>query len=83
MAIYKKTAIIGVCVLLLQIITSLTYVGAQESLMATLDKDHDGVISLREAAGHAKLLERFNQIDLNEDGYISMDELTASDISQG
>jgi Ca2+-binding EF-hand superfamily protein len=83
MTTYKKTALIGLSVLALQLMTSLSNVYAQESLMATLDKDLDGLISLKEAAGHATLLEKFNVIDVNEDGYISMDELIASDITKG
>jgi hypothetical protein len=56
---------------------------AQESLMTTLDNDQDGLISLREAKGHRSLLENFNKIDSNEDGYISLDELEESNISRG
>ena len=76
---YKKAALIGLSVLAIQAITSLSNVSAQESLLATLDIDHDGLISLKEAAGHQTLLENFNLIDVNEDGYISMDELIASE----
>lgn len=79
----KKTIIIVMSVIALQGISSLALVDAQESLMATLDKDLDGLISLREAAGYAKLLEKFNQVDVNEDGYISMDELVASEMTKG
>lgn len=80
---YKKTAIIGLSVIALQAITSLADVSAQESLLITLDKDQDGLISLKEATGHQKLLENFNAIDVNEDGYISIDELTASSLTEG
>lgn len=80
---YKKTAVIGLSVLALQLVTSLANVNSQESLLATLDTDLDGLISLKEAAGHAKLLENFNVIDINEDGYISIDELIASEVSKG
>lgn len=83
MTTYKKATLIGLSVIALQTITSLADVGAQESLLATLDTDHDGLISLKEAAGHQKLLEKFNEIDLNEDGYISMDELIAGDLTKG
>lgn len=83
MTTYKKTAIMGLSVLALQALMSLANVSAQESLLATLDKDHDGLISLREAAGHKKLLENFNMVDVNEDGYISKDELAASHITKG
>ncbi|MFT6269201.1 MAG: Ca2+-binding EF-hand superfamily protein [Alphaproteobacteria bacterium] len=80
---YRKTAIIGLSVIALQAITSLANVSAQESLLTTLDKDQDGLISLKEAAGHQKLIDNFNVIDVNEDGYISMDELVASDLTKG
>jgi Ca2+-binding EF-hand superfamily protein len=49
--------------------------------MAALDSDQDGLISLREAAGHQVVLESFNSSDSNEDGYISLDELETSQIS--
>ncbi|MDT0594646.1 EF-hand domain-containing protein [Glaciecola petra] len=77
----NKIILIGLCVIALQAIGIAAI--AQESLMKTLDTDHDGLISLKEAAGHAKLLEQFSIIDVNEDGYISMDELNASEISKG
>ena len=80
-ATVKKTLVIGMSVVALQAISLFATANAQESLMASLDKDLDGLISLKEAAGHAKLLEKFNEIDVNEDGYISMDELIASDIT--
>ncbi|MFT4654801.1 MAG: Ca2+-binding EF-hand superfamily protein [Kangiellaceae bacterium] len=83
MITYKKIAIIGLSVIALQAITSLASVSAQESLLVTLDKDQDGLISLKEAAGHQKLLENFNAVDVNEDGYISMEELTASNLTKG
>lgn len=73
----------GLAVITLNGISAFANVSAQESLMATLDKDLDGLISLKEAAAHATLLENFNLIDVNEDGYISMDELIASEISKG
>lgn len=77
----NKIILIGLSVIALQAISIAA--SAQESLMKTLDTDLDGLISLKEAAGHAKLLEQFNTIDVNEDGYISMDELNASEISKG
>jgi hypothetical protein len=80
MTTIKKTLLISLSLLALQGIATAAIANSQESLMATLDKDLDGLISLKEAAGHAKLLEKFNQVDLNEDGYISIDELFASDI---
>lgn len=83
MSTFKKAALFGVSVIALQAVTSLAGVSAQESLLATLDTDHDGLISLKEAAGHQKLLENFNLIDANEDGFISMDELIASDMTKG
>lgn len=83
MSNYKKTAFIVLSVLSIQLVTTISNANAQESLLATLDTDLDGLISLKEAAGHAKLLENFNVIDVNEDGYISLEELATSEISQG
>nr|WP_136251986.1 calcium-binding protein [Ningiella ruwaisensis] len=82
MRMYKKLLIVGMSVLVLQAISSVSKVTAQESLFIALDRDQDGLISLREAAGHAKLLENFTRIDINEDGYISMDEMLSSPFLQ-
>jgi Ca2+-binding EF-hand superfamily protein len=86
MANFSKMMKIAISIMLVQGILAIlisTAANAQESLMATLDDDQDGLISLREAVGHKTLLENFNKIDVNEDGYISLDELDASDISKG
>ncbi|WP_124916891.1 EF-hand domain-containing protein [Alteromonas flava] len=58
-------------------------VNAQESpeLMALLDADQDGFISLKEAVGDANLLKNFGIIDTDEDGKISKDELSAADLT--
>jgi Ca2+-binding EF-hand superfamily protein len=82
MTTYKKTALIGLSVIALQGFIAEANASVNENLLATLDKDRDGLISLKEATGHQKLLENFNVIDVNEDGYLSMDELIASDMSQ-
>jgi Ca2+-binding EF-hand superfamily protein len=76
----KKIIIVGLSVIALQLVSTIASSSTKEALMSALDKDLDGLISLKEAARHAKLLEKFNDIDINEDGYISMDELLASDI---
>ncbi len=47
-------------------------------MMAALDKDKDGYISLKEAVGDAQLLETFGAIDADQDGKLSADELLAS-----
>ncbi|MFT6954429.1 MAG: Ca2+-binding EF-hand superfamily protein [Glaciecola sp.] len=81
---FRKLMTIALTIMLLQGVLALLIsasANAQESLMATLDSDQDGFISLREAAGHQALLESFNSIDSNEDGYISLDELETSQIS--
>jgi Ca2+-binding EF-hand superfamily protein len=86
MANFSKMMKIALSIMLVQGILAIlisTAANAQESLMATLDDDQDGLISLREAVGHKTLLENFNKIDANEDGYISLDELDASEISKG
>jgi Ca2+-binding EF-hand superfamily protein len=83
---FKKLATIALTIMLVQGVLALlisSAANAQESLMSTLDNDRDGLISLREATGHRTLLENFNKIDSNEDGYISLDELEASHISKG
>jgi Ca2+-binding EF-hand superfamily protein len=83
---FKKLATVALTIMLVQGVLALlisSAANAQESLMSTLDNDRDGLISLREATGHRTLLENFNKIDSNEDGYISLDELEASQISKG
>ncbi|AEP29470.1 calcium-binding EF-hand protein [Brumicola nitratireducens] len=83
---FKKLATVALTIMLVQGVLALlisSAASAQESLMITLDNDRDGLISLREATGHRTLLENFNKIDSNEDGYISLDELEASQISKG
>jgi Ca2+-binding EF-hand superfamily protein len=82
MNMFKKTAIIGISVIALQTIISVANASTQEGLLTELDKDLDGLISLKEAANHIAILENFNTIDINEDGYISMDELIVSDLAQ-
>jgi Ca2+-binding EF-hand superfamily protein len=83
---FKKLMQIALTIMLVQGLLALiisSTANAQESLMTTLDNDLDGLISLREAAGHKTLLENFNKIDSNEDGYISLDELRVSQITKG
>jgi len=83
---FRKLATLALAIMLVQGVLALfisSAANAQESLMSTLDSDLDGLISLREATGHRSLLENFNKIDSNDDGYISLDELEASQISKG
>lgn len=64
-------------------IVAMSNVSAQVDLMALLDTDQDGFISLKEAVGDAELLKNFGLIDTDEDGKISMDELTAANLNGG
>ena len=48
---------------------------AEEDLIATLDSDNDGRISIEEAAEDASLLAMFAELDTNKDGYLSPSEL--------
>jgi Ca2+-binding EF-hand superfamily protein len=83
---FMKLAKLAMTIMLVQGVLALlisSTANAQESLLATLDSDQDGKISLREAIGHRALLENFNKIDRNEDGYISLEELEASQITKG
>jgi Ca2+-binding EF-hand superfamily protein len=75
---YKKIMILGMSVIILQAVTAISQASAQDSLYTSLDRDQDGLISLREAAGNSKLLENFTRVDINEDGFLSMDEVLYS-----
>ncbi|MDM7859957.1 calcium-binding protein [Alteromonas sp. ASW11-36] len=57
---------------------TMTPVHGQAELMALLDTDQDGFISLKEAVGDSLLLKNFGLIDTNEDGKISQEELLAA-----
>lgn len=79
----KKTILIGMSAIALQGISVLAFANEQESIMAKLDKNLDGVISLEEAANHANVRENFAQIDTNGDGVVSLEELIASGVTGG
>ena len=48
---------------------------ADEDLLASLDIDKDGRISVEEAAADASLTAVFAEMDVNKDGYLSPSEL--------
>ncbi|GAC17598.1 EF-hand domain-containing protein [Paraglaciecola arctica] len=48
---------------------------AEEDLIAKLDSDNDGRISIEEAAQDASLAAMFAELDTNKDGYLSPSEL--------
>jgi len=48
---------------------------AEEDLIAKLDSDNDGRISIEEAAQDASLSAMFTELDTNKDGYLSPSEL--------
>lgn len=47
----------------------------------SLDKDNNGLISLKEAVANPELLAVFGKVDKNHDGNIDSQELTAARIS--
>lgn len=53
---------------------SLTLI-AEEDLIAKLDPDNDGRISIGEAAQEPSLMAMFAELDTNKDGYLSPTEL--------
>ena len=48
---------------------------ADEDLLAKLDSDNDGRISIKEAAEDVSLAAMFSELDTNKDGYLSISEL--------
>ena len=48
---------------------------AEEDLIAKLDSDNDGRISIEEASEDTALLAIFSELDTNKDGYLSPSEL--------
>jgi Ca2+-binding EF-hand superfamily protein len=50
---------------------------AEEDLIAKLDLDNDGRISIAEAAEDASLAAMFSELDTNKDGYLSASELVS------
>lgn len=51
---------------------------AQVDIIAEIDQDKDGQISIREAVADPKLLASFGKLDTNGDGKINAKELEAS-----
>ena len=49
---------------------------ADEDLIAKLDTDKDGQISIEEAAEDVSLAAMFSELDTNKDGYLSISELS-------
>jgi Ca2+-binding EF-hand superfamily protein len=56
------------------IFTSMALI-AEEDLIAKLDSDNDGRISIEEAAEDESLSAMFAELDTNKDGYLSPTEL--------
>jgi opacity protein-like surface antigen len=50
-------------------------VAAQVDIITALELDTDGRISLGEAAADKSLSDAFTTLDINEDGYLTADEL--------
>ena len=48
---------------------------ADENLIAKLDSDNNGRISIKEAAEDVSLAAMFSELDTNKDGYLSISEL--------
>jgi Ca2+-binding EF-hand superfamily protein len=48
---------------------------AEEDLIAKLDSDNDGRISIEEAAEDESVSAKFAELDTNKDGYLSPTEL--------
>jgi Ca2+-binding EF-hand superfamily protein len=49
-----------------------------DKVMARLDTDHDGRISLKEAQAKPRFASHFARIDTDKDGYVTPAELTAA-----
>lgn len=53
---------------------------AQNSYLERIDADKDGFISIKEAVSDPRLLAVFGKVDVNGDGKISPQELSATDL---
>ncbi|MGQ8366698.1 calcium-binding protein [Glaciecola sp. 1036] len=78
MSNFKKVIIFGIVAAIVQALMGLAYAKDLEHNFATLDKDKDGLISLRESTANIELLKNFNKVDLNGDGFISQKEFSIS-----
>lgn len=70
-------SLLYLCFGLLSFMVSLN-ASAQVDVIAEMDQDKDGQISIREAVADPKLLASFGKIDTNGDGKINAKELEAS-----
>lgn len=55
---------------------------AQQGFYSRLDKNRDGVISIKEAVSEPALLASFGEIDKNRDGKITPFEFSASQLAK-
>lgn len=55
---------------------------AQQSFYSRLDKNRDGVISIKEAVSEPAFLASFGEIDKNRDGKITPHEFFASQLAK-
>ena len=62
-------------VMLSTLIFATGYAFAQEDMLARLDTDIDGRISVEEAANDPDLSAVFAELDVNKDGYLTPSEL--------
>ncbi|WJG08121.1 hypothetical protein [Aliiglaciecola sp. LCG003] len=76
----QRSLAMGLLVLivgLLQFVVSIRAM-AQSDIIAEMDQDEDGMISIREAVANPTLLASFGKIDTDGDGKISHQELSQS-----
>ncbi|WP_026374481.1 hypothetical protein [Aestuariibacter salexigens] len=80
----KKAELIGTALLAavcLQVISA-AHANEQDTLLAKLDLDRDGYITLKEASSVPEMLKVFGSIDTNEDGRLSLEELNSATLEK-
>lgn len=81
MKTYKKTAIIGLCVIVLQAIISLANAGAQQNMLQTLDSHQGLLMSTTKVGAQRVIIDNFPLVDINQNTDTSAQYVTANQVT--